>query len=520
NAWIRETAHRLLWEHGDRESEPAVRELLNSKEPLAQLHAMYSLEGLPNRLTVEELESKVHQPHVGVAWNAFRIANSRQLALKIGWGANPPDPRVLFELCFHKPDRIQSLGGHLTALLRSSDPYVAAGGRGIVLATPVLTVAALKDPETRDLVASALDGSTASGGWNDQELEALAEIANDENVGVQTKLHIAEAIRVHRRGNAVADSKFLPVFLSEHRASFRRAMRNAALPDSKRGNAIRLLGYGTAEDLDALLAILSPSTSDGLQAAAVLSIFKYSTLTEKQHPRDRKIMARIIEIWPTMSPTVRKSVVSAFLSDVLHTRRLLAAIRQGDISGRDLDAESKKFLAGHGVSEIAVEARKLLQPEPTAARKEVLVKYRPALDVEGVVAKGRELFLKKCSICHKVGNQGHLVAPEIVSVVNKSPDDLLIAILDPNREAQPNFTQYTVITKAGRVYTGMIAAESGVSLTLRRAEGKQDVIRRADIDQLVSTGRSLMPEGFEKDLSPEQIRDIIAFVKSLGVKQK
>ena len=66
----------------------------------------------------------------------------------------------------------------------------------------------------------------------------------------------------------------------------------------------------------------------------------------------------------------------------------------------------------------------------------------------------------------------------------------------------------------------MIAAETGASLTLRRAEGKQDVIRRADIDQLVSSGKSLMPEGFEKDLAPGQIRDIIAFVKSLGVKKK
>ena len=66
----------------------------------------------------------------------------------------------------------------------------------------------------------------------------------------------------------------------------------------------------------------------------------------------------------------------------------------------------------------------------------------------------------------------------------------------------------------------MIAAETGASLTLRRAEGKQDVIRRADIAELVSSGKSLMPEGFEKELSPEQIRDIIAFVKSLGVKKK
>mgnify|MGYP002826414965 FL=1 len=93
----------------------------------------------------------------------------------------------------------------------------------------------------------------------------------------------------------------------------------------------------------------------------------------------------------------------------------------------------------------------------------------------------------------------------------------MIAILDPNREAQPNFNVYTLVTGQGRVYTGIIATETTNSLTLQRAEAKQDVIFRMNIDTLISTGMSLMPEGLEKDLSRQDLADVISFVKSIRI---
>ncbi len=97
---------------------------------------------------------------------------------------------------------------------------------------------------------------------------------------------------------------------------------------------------------------------------------------------------------------------------------------------------------------------------------------------------------------------------------NKSPADLLIAILDPSREAQPNYVAYTLVTLQGTVYSGIIASESAAGVTLRRAEGKEDHVLRSQIDELTSTGKSLMPEGLEKDIPPDQMADIIAFIKS------
>jgi putative heme-binding domain-containing protein len=97
---------------------------------------------------------------------------------------------------------------------------------------------------------------------------------------------------------------------------------------------------------------------------------------------------------------------------------------------------------------------------------------------------------------------------------------LLVAILDPNREAQPSFQTYTAVTRQGTIHTGLIASETAASLTLKRAEAKEDVVLRETLEELISTGQSLMPEGLEKDLDKQALADLIAFIKSQAPPKK
>ncbi len=108
------------------------------------------------------------------------------------------------------------------------------------------------------------------------------------------------------------------------------------------------------------------------------------------------------------------------------------------------------------------------------------------------------------------------VGPDLATVAVRSADDLLVHILDPNREVAPGFVNYTIATTDGRVFTGLIAEESANSLTLKRAEGATDEIARSRIDSIASSGRSLMPEGLEKGLTPQDLADLITFVRKIG----
>jgi putative heme-binding domain-containing protein len=114
-----------------------------------------------------------------------------------------------------------------------------------------------------------------------------------------------------------------------------------------------------------------------------------------------------------------------------------------------------------------------------------------------------------------VGEVGTAVGPDLATVQNRTPQSLLEQILDPNREIQPNYLNYSLVTGEGRVITGVVAEETAASVRLRRAEGAEDTVLRSNIDELVSTGVSLMPEGLEKDIDRQQLADLIAFVLSI-----
>ena len=89
---------------------------------------------------------------------------------------------------------------------------------------------------------------------------------------------------------------------------------------------------------------------------------------------------------------------------------------------------------------------------------------------------------------------------------------MLLGILDPNREVLPAFVAHTAVTTGGRVVTGVVAAESETSVSLKAADGSEQILAREEIESLTSTGRSLMPEGFERSIEPAAMADLLAFL--------
>jgi putative heme-binding domain-containing protein len=132
--------------------------------------------------------------------------------------------------------------------------------------------------------------------------------------------------------------------------------------------------------------------------------------------------------------------------------------------------------------------------------------------MRGDAARGQKVFETACATCHRAGNLGKDVGPNLATIRQWSPEQVLINILDPNREVAPNFVSYTVETRDGRTLDGLIAGESAASLTLKRAEGVTETVLRRDITAISGSGLSLMPEGLETAISIEQMADLIAFL--------
>ena len=90
---------------------------------------------------------------------------------------------------------------------------------------------------------------------------------------------------------------------------------------------------------------------------------------------------------------------------------------------------------------------------------------------------------------------------------------MLNSILDPNAAVDARYFSYTIVTTDGRSFSGKLETETGNSITLVAAGGQHRTILRRDIEELRASGRSLMPEGIEEGLKPQDLADVIQFVR-------
>ncbi len=150
----------------------------------------------------------------------------------------------------------------------------------------------------------------------------------------------------------------------------------------------------------------------------------------------------------------------------------------------------------------------------TPDRKQVIEEYQSALTLVGDADRGVKIFTKNCAACHRLGKMGHDVGPNLASITDKRPQALLSNILDPSAAVEARYLTYIALSVDGRVRNGLLATETGSSITLLSNEGKRETILRTEIEELRASGKSLMPDGMEKDLSSQDIADLIALLRS------
>jgi putative membrane-bound dehydrogenase-like protein len=232
------------------------------------------------------------------------------------------------------------------------------------------------------------------------------------------------------------------------------------------------------------------------------------------HKVDDSVADVLLAGFRSRTPSVRSAILSALLARADRTHRLLDEIEAGNLSARDIDAASATRLTKSRDAKIKQRAAKLLASTTDPDRAKVITTYEPCLSVSGDPQRGLELFKKTCATCHKMGEIGTNVGPDISDSRTKTPEFLLTNILDPNRAVDGNYFGYTILDIEGRVHTGIITSETASSVTVRMPEGKDVTLLRSDIEEMVNTGLSLMPVGLEKDITPEQMADLISFIKN------
>ena len=168
--------------------------------------------------------------------------------------------------------------------------------------------------------------------------------------------------------------------------------------------------------------------------------------------------------------------------------------------------------------EIHAAAEPKLMPEEVRQRRmkiEQLSGYLP----RGNVDRGRKLFHNKdrakCITCHLKGNEGVRLGPDLTLIGRvRSQRDLLEAIVYPSASIARYHEVVNVVTKNGKVVSGLIVKETEDEMSLSNAEGVTQTVAYRDISDARYSNVSLMPEGLDRFLKPEEIADLVAFLKA------
>ena len=531
NGWHRQTASRLLYERNDASAVAPLAALTrNSRSPLGRMHALRALAGL-NALTEPIVLAALADKHPGVRRHAVELAEgfmrSPQVRTALRTMVKDDDLLVRYQLAF-------TLGGlalhdrpvPLAALARRDSEHLwmrvalqsslAEGASGVL-------VDLLTDSEYRrtGLGAEFLQALARQlGAQNrkpdvarvDSALQQLAGQPSDRDVAQSVAMAVVEGMARGgaRGGTRRAELDEHPhIAAAAHRAAA-EALAIAADGQRRVADRVRAIGIMSIAPFD--------QTSDvfgTLLAAEQPAEVQLAAVAELTRLRNLEAAEMLLERWTSLTPRLRAVAVEGLTSDQASIKLLLSAIESGKVAKSEIESARVERLLRNRDLDIRGRAMVLWSESPARNQSELVERYRKALTLEGSVDKGRALFRATCAACHRAEGHGHELAPNLTTVQNRGAEAILLNVLDPNREVNPQFVNYLVVTKDGRTASGMIAGESATSITLKRGEGQSETILRSDIEELTSTGVSLMPEGLEKQIDEQAMADLLAYLTTL-----
>ncbi len=511
NGWQRDKAQMMLfWKHDLSVGPLLVKMAMASKNPMARLHSLWTLDGLCI-LEPDLIERALADPHPAVRINALRLAESRsgpnviKAAVRL---MNDKDPKVRLQLACSLGEWTDPRAGAALARLAVTDhddKYMLAA----IMSSAVPHSAALVDAAIS--VGGALSEQVVSLALGLNQRDALARLLTPTLIATDGKFTAAQMDafsqfldRLTRRKTSLAemskDKDLLTDILAKASSLFEFARTDKSL------SAVGLMARDPdhrVETVTALATMITPQTPSEIQAAAVHDLAVTG---------DDKVPDLLLAAWPGFGAETRLAVLDELLGREPWAFALVQNIADGKIGASSFDASRRGRLMRYPsprVKELAKTAFKA-----TTSRATVMADFQPALALTGDSLRGRAVFAKLCVSCHKLAGLGNEVGPNLQSVANHPSEKLLVSILDPNASIEPGYVAYSCKLTDDEELYGIIAAETGNSLLFKMADGKSRTLLRSDIASLRSSNLSLMPEGLEAGLSKQDLADLIHFLQS------
>ena len=547
NPWQRETAQRLLLERQDSSIEADLAALvLDKNSHWGGPHALWTLTGL-HRLKIEHIAAGFKHPYAGraaVQLAAQHFPDSKELlefpqAFLTTQDGNAKDPHLFEQILVNTSWKNFPVVAPGASLLSAKNPRQAAllkipqdgehewycsmlvinaGEELVDVCEALLTTLRLSEelvqpllqagPQSIDFLSSALARRHQAAELQ-QYLGVVFQPAESVKARSWQRAALAGLLRNFPNGQTQ-----IPVQISQLSGDVQTAYTACLqeILDSSRelGTDLQLdqlpllMLLPTEQVLPVLKQLAASSNLDHVNAA--IDLFR-------RLPGSVAV-PELAQLLTAGTPQIRRGAISALSASREGIVCLLDAVEEKTIASLEIDPAISKRLMGSRDPAIKTRAAALLRQSPPEDRVKVLAEYAAALTLPSDPRKGKIVFEKNCAICHRIGETGVNVAPDISDSRTKTSDFLLTNILDPNRAVDNNYFSFTIVDTNGLVHTGVISSETSTAVTLKQAEGKTVTISRDEIDAMKNNGVSLMPVGLERTVSVQEMADLISFVKN------
>jgi putative membrane-bound dehydrogenase-like protein len=551
NIWWRINAQRMLVDAGDMDVIPdLVTMAKNENSPEGRLHALWTLESLENLESSLILEA-LKDSEAGIRENAIKLAELHlekspelvwellklkddphprvrfQLLCTIGFIDSPQSAKVIEELLFEDLAdewvQIAALSAAssqtaplLNTVLSRFEASQPAYGNLVTRLTSMI-VAGDEIAKGRDLLKKSLSPSREDGtAWKAPVLDGITEgIRRNKENGKQLNNNLDQIIQAffehpqtEVRKSTLALIKVLEIEDKERlKKSMERAVSIAtdhSVSDNRRAEALRFLPFGDITPYDAKLKeMIVTRESVVIQVAAMQALGRIEGTGVSQY---------VLSKWETLTPGIRDVALETFLLEPERVKLLLDALESKIIPTALIGWKRRVQLMNHSDLDLRMRARDLLTKDEG---EEVNRKYQKALELEGNPLAGKTVFMENCALCHQFrGKNGVAFGPDLGTVHNWHPKDLMANILDPNLSIAPGFDLWEVSMNNGEQVQGMIMNETSAAISLRTSPGIEKSINRQEISSIRGLNMSMMP-GLAGQIDQQEMADLIAYIRNL-----
>ncbi|CAN5247083.1 hypothetical protein BH11PLA2_BH11PLA2_22280 [soil metagenome] len=510
--WRRDTARRLLLEQ---QNHTAVKTLLtlSPEDPESLLNVLYTLDGLG------ELKSSQVEPLLAHTNPALRVQglhfaerwlnHSPSLLEKCLAMASDTDPAVVLQLALtlgeSRDPRVLPLLARL-ARERGKQKWLSnailsslAGRAGGMLCELIREPARIGE-------AAVLLGPLAGGVAARHDSTELSEV-----LVALGQLSDPKLLKDCIYGLKQSIKKPIPIVLSdEAKAALKQIAAHPQVEIRASGEYLLVaLKLETTQQRTSRLAAATQTMNDHQATANARS----AAVAQLAFERDADVTAILLAAVPSSTPPLRDAILNALFAQRDRQIMTLEALEAKKFPASLLTALQRAALLDSPDALIRDRAKLIFQSLTTVS-DETVRQYVAALANKRDIVRGGQVFRDKCAVCHQAHGYGVAVGPNLSSEFQRAEEIIIKDILAPSAVISPGFSTYSVETAAGEVFNGVLAAESASSVTLRIAEGKEQVILRRDIERIKALGTSLMPDDLTKTLTPQDVADVIAWLRN------